>query len=156
MAKQQLPCTMPRFDESDLIREQATLAPQIVLQGDTPRLVDEWQLVPSIWNAVRAEIDRRSGKGQFILTGSASPSEDISAHTVAGHIARLMLHSMSLAESNDSVKAVKFSDLFVKNTQIGGLGGFEIDVYAKLIFRGGMPALINETPEIAQDAMIDF
>src|SRR5215469_8960217 len=76
-----------RLDESELIREQATLAPQIILQGDTPRLLDEWQLVPSIWNAVRAEIDRRSKKGQFILTGSASPSDDISAHTGAGRMA---------------------------------------------------------------------
>ena len=73
-----------RFDESDLIREQATLAPKIVLQGDTPRLLDEWQLVPSIWNAVRSEINERSAKGQFILTGSTSPSDDISTHTGAG------------------------------------------------------------------------
>jgi predicted AAA+ superfamily ATPase len=88
-----------RLDESELVREQATLVPQIILQGDTPRLLDEWQLVPSIWNAVRSEIDRRSGKGQFILTGSASPSEDISTHTGAGHIVRLLMHTMSLAES---------------------------------------------------------
>jgi predicted AAA+ superfamily ATPase len=73
-----------RFDESTLIREQATLVPKIVLQGDTPRLIDEWQLVPSIWNAVRSEIDERSAKGQFILSGSASPSDDISTHTGAG------------------------------------------------------------------------
>ena len=85
-----------RLDESELIREQATLAPQIVLQGDTPRLLDEWQLVPSIWNAVRAEIDNRAAKGQFILTGSSSPSDDISAHTGAGRIARLTLRTMSL------------------------------------------------------------
>ena len=145
-----------RFDESELIREQATLLPQIVLQGDTPRLLDEWQLVPSIWNAVRSEIDRRSEKGQFILTGSASPSDDISAHTGAGRIARLTLRTMSLAESNESSKAVNFNDLFVKNVQIGGLGGVEIEDYAKLIVRGGMPALINETPEVAQEAMIDY
>jgi len=145
-----------RLDESQLIREQATLVPQVVLQGDTPRLLDEWQLVPSIWNAVRSEIDRRSEKGQFILTGSSSPSDDISAHTGAGRIARLTLRTMSLAESNDSIKSVSFNDLFAKNTQIGGLGGIEIEDYAKLIVRGGMPALIKETPEIAQEAMIDY
>ena len=145
-----------RFDESELIREQAILIPQIVLQGDTPRLLDEWQLVPSIWNAVRSEIDNRAAKGQFILTGSASPSDDISAHTGAGRIARLTLRTMSLAESNDSNKSVKFNDLFVKNRQIGGLGGGEIQDYANWIVRGGMPALINETPKIAQEAMIDY
>jgi len=145
-----------RLDESKLIREQAVLVPQIVLHGDTPRLLDEWQLVPSIWNAVRSEIDHRAAKGQFILAGSASPSDDISAHTGAGRIARLTLRTMSLAESDDSIKSVNFNDLFIKNTQIGGLGGVEIQDYAKLIVRGGMPALIGETPEIAQEAMIDY
>jgi predicted AAA+ superfamily ATPase len=145
-----------RLDESELIREQASLIPQIVLQGDTPRLIDEWQLVPSIWNVVRSEIDRRVEKGQFILTGSASPSDDISAHTGAGRIARLTLRTMSLAESNDSIKTVNFNDLFVKNAEIGGLGGIEIEDYAKLIIRGGMPALIHDTPEIAQEAMSDY
>ncbi|MDR2286954.1 MAG: DUF4143 domain-containing protein [Prevotellaceae bacterium] len=148
--------SMVRFDESEHIRQQATLMPQIVLQGETPRLIDEWQLVPSIWNAVRSEIDRRTAKGQFILTGSASPSDDISAHTGAGRIARLTLRTMSLAESGDSIKSVNFWDLFTKDTQIGGLGGAEIEDYAHLIVRGGMPALIKETPEIAQEAMLDY
>jgi predicted AAA+ superfamily ATPase len=93
-----------RFDASEQIREQATLMPQVVLQGETPRLIDEWQLVPSIWNAARHEIDLRAAKGQFILTGSASPSDDISAHTGAGRFARLTLRTMSLAESGDSTK----------------------------------------------------
>ncbi|MDR1758680.1 MAG: DUF4143 domain-containing protein [Bacteroidales bacterium] len=145
-----------RFDANDLIREQAALIPQVVLQGKTPRLLDEWQLVPSIWNAVRSEIDNRGAKGQFILTGSASPSDDISSHTGAGRIARLTLRTMSFAESNDSNNSVNFNDLFIKNTQIGGLGGVEISDYANLIVRGGMPALIHETPEIAQEAMIDY
>jgi len=145
-----------RFDANDLIREQAALIPQVVLQGETPRLLDEWQLVPSIWNAVRSEIDNRGAKGQFILTGSASPSDDISSHTGAGRIARLTLRTMSFAESNDSNNSVNFNDLFIKNTQIGGLGGVEISDYANLIVRGGMPALIHETPEIAQEAMIDY
>jgi predicted AAA+ superfamily ATPase len=145
-----------RFDKSEIIREQAALAPQFVLQGETPRLLDEWQLVPSIWNAVRAEIDERSAKGQFILTGSASPSNDLSTHTGAGRIARLTLRTMSLAESNESIKAVNFHDLLTKDTEIGGFGGVELNDYANLIVRGGMPALINETPEIAHEAMIDY
>ena len=144
------------FDKSEMIREQAVLAPQIVLQGETPRLLDEWQLVPSIWNAVRAEIDERAAKGLFILTGSANPSDDISVHTGAGRIARLTLRTMSLSESNDSINAVNLNDLFSKNTEIGGLGGAELIDYANLIVRGGMPALVSETPEIAQEAMIDY
>jgi predicted AAA+ superfamily ATPase len=93
-----------RFDASEQIRRQAGLMPHIVLQGETPRLIDEWQLVPSIWNAARYEIDKRAAKGQFILTGSASPSDDISAHTGAGRFARLTLRTMSLMESDDSAK----------------------------------------------------
>jgi predicted AAA+ superfamily ATPase len=145
-----------RFDESEQIRHQAVLAPRTVLQGDTPRLLDEWQMAPSIWNAVRSEIDRRAAKGQFILTGSATPSDDISSHTGAGRIARLTLRTMSLAESGDSTRAVKFSDLFTKNTQVGGLGGAAIEDYARLIVRGGMPALIRETADIASEAMRDY
>ena len=145
-----------RFDKSEMLREQAALAPQIVLQGETPRVLDEWQLVPSIWNAVRAEIDERAAKGQFILTGSANPSDDISTHTGAGRIARLTLRTMSLSESNNSIKAVNFSDLFSGKTEVGGLGGVELIDYANLIIRGGMPALVSETPEISQEAMLDY
>jgi predicted AAA+ superfamily ATPase len=138
------------------IREQAALMPAVVLSGDTPRLIDEWQLVPSIWNAVRYEIDRRRAKGQFILTGSVAPSDDISAHSGAGRIARLTLRTMSLAESGDSEKSVNFNDLFVKERQIGGLGGAKIEDYARLIVRGGMPALVREKTEIAHEAMLDY
>ena len=145
-----------RFDESELIREQATLVPKTVLQGETPRLIDEWQLVPSIWNAVRSEIDERSAKGLFILSGSASPSDDISTHTGAGRIARLTLRTMSLSESKESINSVYFNDLFLNKTQIGGFGGIQIKDYANLIVRGGMPALIKETPEIAHEAMVDY
>lgn len=145
-----------RLDESEIIREQAALTPKIVLQGETPRLIDEWQLVPSIWNVVRSEIDSRSAKGQFMLTGSASPSDDISAHTGAGRIARLTLRTMSLAESGDSVKSVNFSDLFVNSRPVGGAGGAAIEDYARLIVRGGMPALIGETPAVASEAMRDY
>jgi predicted AAA+ superfamily ATPase len=105
---------------------------------------------------VRSEIDNRTAKGQFILTGSASPGDDISAHTGAGRIARLTLRTMSLAESGDSIKTVHFNAFFVKNTQISGFGGAVIEDYARLTVRGGMPALIGETPEIASEAMRDY
>jgi predicted AAA+ superfamily ATPase len=145
-----------RFDASEQIRQQAVLMPHIVLQGKTPRLVDEWQLVPSIWNAARYEIDKRAAKGQFILTGSASPSDDISAHTGAGRFARLTLRTMSLAESGDSSQSVNFRDCFSKGAAIGGLGGAAIDDYAHFLVRGGMPALVTETAEIAREAMLDY
>jgi predicted AAA+ superfamily ATPase len=145
-----------RFDASEQIRQQAVLMPHIVLQGETPRLIDEWQLVPSIWNAARYEIDKRSAKGQFILTGSASPSDDISAHTGAGRFARLTLRTMSLAESDDSTKSVNFRDCFNQGAEIGGLGGAKIEDYACFLVRGGMPALVEESAEIAHEAMLDY
>jgi predicted AAA+ superfamily ATPase len=145
-----------RFDESNQIREQALLMPSVVLNGDTPRLIDEWQLVPDIWNAVRYEIDKRRKKGQFILTGSSAPSDDISRHTGAGRIARLNLRTMSLAESGDSIKAVNIKDCFESNKKIEGFGGAKIEDYANFIVRGGWPALINESPKIAAEAMFDY
>lgn len=145
-----------RLDASDQIREQAVLMPQIVLQGEIPRLIDEWQLVPSIWNAARYEIDRRAAKGQFIFTGSASPSDDISSHTGAGRFSRLTLRTMSLAESGDSTKGVNFLDCLKKDTEIGYMGGASIEDYSHLLVRGGMPALVDETAEIANEAMIDY
>jgi predicted AAA+ superfamily ATPase len=145
-----------RFDASEQIREQAVLMPNVVLSGATPRLIDEWQLVPSIWNAVRYEIDQRAAKGQFILTGSANPSDDISAHTGAGRFARITLRTMSLSESGDSEKAVNMRDCFEKDRQIGGLGGATISDYAGFIVRGGMPALVREPTETAHEAMLDY
>jgi predicted AAA+ superfamily ATPase len=138
-----------RLDESEQIRQQAVLMPHIVLQGETPRLIDEWQLVPGIWNAARYEIDRRAAKGQFIFTGSAAPSDDISTHTGAGRFARMTLRTMSLAESGDSTKTVDFKDCFKRNAQVGSFGGVAIEDYARYIVRGGMPALVGETVEIA-------
>jgi predicted AAA+ superfamily ATPase len=145
-----------RFDESEQIREQAVLVPSVVLQGETPRLIDEWQLVPSIWNAARYEIDQRAAKGQFILTGSASPSDDISSHTGAGRFARITLRTMSLSESGNSTKSVNLGDCFEQGKQISGLGGATIKDYAEFIVRGGMPALVNESIEIAYEAMLDY
>jgi predicted AAA+ superfamily ATPase len=119
------------------------------LQGETPRLVDEWQLVPSIWNAARYEIDKRAAKGQFILTGSASPSNDILAHPGAGRFARLTLRTMSLAESGDSIKTVNFRDCFNNGAGIGGLDGSVIDDYARFLVRSGMPALAAGKTQMA-------
>jgi predicted AAA+ superfamily ATPase len=98
-----------RLDESAGIREQANIVPQSLLQGETPRLIDEWQLAPSIWNVVRHEIDERALPGQFILTGSSAPSDDHTRHTGAGRFARLTLRPMSLYESGDSKAQVDFN-----------------------------------------------
>jgi hypothetical protein len=83
-------------------RKLAEMSPSIVLEGDVPRLIDEWQEVPPLWDAVRFEVDKRSSKGQFILTGSATPNHKGIMHSGAGRIARLRMRPMSLYESKDS------------------------------------------------------
>ncbi|MDO5671404.1 MAG: DUF4143 domain-containing protein [Actinomycetaceae bacterium] len=101
-----------RFDESPQMIELAELNPGQVLQGETPRLIDEWQLAPRIWNAMRHEVDRRQAKGQFILSGSALPADDVTRHSGAGRVARIHMRPMSLAESGSSSGVVSLRKLF--------------------------------------------
>ena len=92
-------------------RKLAELSPAIVLEGATPRLLDEWQETPSIWDAVRYTVDVRGQKGQFILTGSSTPKTKGIMHSGAGRIGRLRMRTMSLYESGDSSGAVSLREL---------------------------------------------
>jgi len=145
-----------RLDSSEQILQQAKLNSKPLLAGAVPRLLDEWQLAPNLWNSVRHEIDTRGLPGQFLLTGSAAPSESATRHTGAGRIARLVLRPMSLEESGDSLKTVPFGALFQKNAKIGGFGGPSFEDYANLIVRGGWPALVGRKPLSAREALIDY
>ncbi|MCM1041096.1 MAG: DUF4143 domain-containing protein [Bacteroides sp.] len=115
-----------------------------LLQGDTPRLIDEWQLAPEFWDAVRGEVDKRGEDGQFILTGSAVPADTKNIfHSGAGRMAWLRLHTMSLWESGDSSGDVSLKDLFGENKKIDGAGKIEdIDRLAFIACRGGWPKSI--------------
>lgn len=93
-------------------RKLAELSPSLVLEGEVPRLIDEWQEVPPLWDAVRYEVDKRAEKGQFILTGSATPNHKGIMHSGAGRIAKLRMRPMSLYESGDSSGAVSLTDIF--------------------------------------------
>jgi predicted AAA+ superfamily ATPase len=145
-----------RLDESEQIINQARLAPKSLLAGDTPKLIDEWQLVPSIWNTIRTEIDLRNEPGLFILTGSAAPSDDQTRHTGAGRFARITLRPMSLFESGDSTGEVSLAQLFTGDPINGAFGGLTVEDYAGKIVRGGWPALISRKPEAASDALVDY
>ena len=92
-------------------RQLAELSPALVLEGETPRLIDEWQEVPPLWDAVRHAVDQRADKGQFILTGSATPNHKGIMHSGAGRIAKLRMRTMSLYESGDSSGTVSLSKL---------------------------------------------
>lgn len=100
------------FDDN-ATRELAELSPAAVLAGEAPRVVDEWQLVPGIWDAVRREVDAAAGRrGLFILTGSSRPTREEARHSGSGRISRLRMWPMSLAESGDSLASVSLSGLF--------------------------------------------
>lgn len=145
-----------RLDQRAELIRAAELTPEVLLTGAVPRLIDEWQLAPSIWNSIRAEIDARGLPGQFILTGSAAPDEDRTRHTGAGRMARLTLRPMTLSEQGKSTGQVQFADLFTKGTSLGGLGGPTVPEYAELIVKGGWPALRRLDVDAAMDALADY
>lgn len=145
-----------RLDQRPEWIRAAELTPEMLLAGPVPRLVDEWQLAPSIWNSIRAEIDARGQPGQFILTGSAVPVEDRTRHTGAGRMARLTLRPMTLFEQEVSTGQVKFSDLFSAGISLRGMGGPTVPEYAELIVKGGWPALQKLDAAAAMDALADY
>ena len=141
-----------------MFRQTAELNIRALLQGDTPRLMDEWQLIPQLWDAVRFEVDHRKIEGQFILTGSAVPPQinEIN-HTGTGRFARLTMRTMSLQESGDSTASVSLQWLFEKHAeQPEGMSNIDIDRLAFLICRGGWPNSIGKREEDALDLAYDY
>lgn len=118
----------------------ADTRPDLLLQGDKPRLIDEWQDVPVIWDAVRYDVDNSGLKGQYILTGSASPSENKPKHTGTGRIVNILMRPMSLYESKDSIGSVSLQELFDKKVDISGVSKLALEDIAFLCAKGGWPA----------------
>lgn len=130
--------------------ELADLDPGRLLQGETPRLIDEWQIAPQLWDAVRVEVDRRDAFGQFMLTGSAVPPDtEIIRHSGTGRITRLKMRPMSLFESGESSGAVSLSHLFSGEHEITGDNAAKLDDVAFWICRGGWPKAIDQPTDIA-------
>ena len=103
-----------RLDVDDEARAAGLLAPALLLEGDRPRLIDEWQLVPAIWNQVRREVDATGGRpGQFILTGSAVPADDVTRHSGALRFSRLRMRPMSLVEAGYSTGGISLNNLLL-------------------------------------------
>jgi predicted AAA+ superfamily ATPase len=126
----------------------ADTKPSMLLKGENPRLIDEWQTSPVLWDAVRHAVDERGEKGLFILTGSAVPLDNVTEHTGTGRITRLKMRTMSLFESKESNGSISLKELFDNNQK--DLEGFSTLTIEKLSFalsRGGWPASINETNE---------
>lgn len=137
--------------------EMAEIAPQRLLQGAVPRLIDEWQLAPKLWDSIRFEVDKRDKFGQFILTGSAVlPQTSEISHSGIGRITKMLMRPMSLFESGDSTGEVSLTDLFSGNEDIIGTSDIDIDKLAFLICRGGWPKSIACNKEVSLQQAIDY
>ena len=130
-------------------RRLAELSPDLVLAGETPRLLDEWQEVPSIWDAVRYKVDERGEKGQFILTGSSTPKTKGIMHSGTGRIGKLRMRTMSLYESGDSNGLVSLKNLCDGEMNPSMTGEVSLQKLAYLIVRGGWPGNIGASAEDA-------
>ncbi|MGI6136737.1 MAG: ATP-binding protein [Christensenellales bacterium] len=148
--------SMDQPDMSKQYQSMAEISPQQLLEGETPRLIDEWQIAPNLWNAVRYEVDQRDEFGQFILTGSAVPAKiDEFMHTGTGRISRLYMRPMSLYESNDSNGQVSIRDLFA-NKEISAKSDKDLYEIAFLICRGGWPKSVGLAEKQALFQAIDY
>jgi predicted AAA+ superfamily ATPase len=131
-------------DNASSYLAMADTKPSLLLKGATPRLIDEWQVAPVLWDAVRFEVDQRKERGQFILTGSAVPPENVTAHTGTGRIARLKMRPMSLYESMESNGQISLGALFDrKQEDIGATSALTVEKIAYVLCRGGWPASID-------------
>ncbi len=143
-------------DQSASYMAMADTKPSLLLRGETPRLIDEWQMAPVLWDAVRFEVDKRNDIAQFILTGSAVPSDSVTAHTGTGRIARLLLRPMSLFESLESNGSVSIRELFSGNQDIEAVSDLSIEQIAFILCRGGWPASVIRQDSAALRMAIDY
>ncbi len=144
------------FDVDAAAREAAAVDPALVLDGPAPRLLDEWQLEPAIWNHVRRAIDDRGLPGQFILTGSAVPADDITRHTGAGRITRLRMRPMSLSEVGVSNGEISLAGLLAGDIPRQPDPGLAIADLAREIATGGWPGFRPLPPDQALRAVRDY
>ena len=133
-------------------RQLAQMSPSLVLEGETPRLIDEWQEVPQLWDAVRYKVDQSGNKGQFILTGSATPNHKGILHSGAGRIAKLRMRPMSLFESGNSSGDIYLKDICEGRIEPKILGEVDLRKLIDFIIRGGWPA--NQETTLKQAAYL--
>ncbi len=135
----------------------AEISPGRLLKGKAPRLIDEWQIAPKLWDAIRFEVDHRDEMGQFILTGSSVPASDEEIrHTGTGRFSWLLMRPMSLYESSESTGEVSLKDLFDSPDEIGGENKLGLDHLAFLVCRGGWPRSTELEGETALEQAYDY
>ncbi len=154
MSKSILYMANPEDKEQNLML--ADINPSLLLKGETPRLIDEWQLAPKLWDAVRFEVDHRKNEGQFILTGSSVPADQsLISHTGTGRFSFLLMRPMTLFESLESNGIVSLKDLFASK-EINGTSNLSLEDIAFLCCRGGWPRSIFMEKDIALDQAFDY
>lgn len=137
--------------------ELAEINPGLLLKGETPRLIDKWQLAPVLWDAVRFEVDQRDEWGQFILTGSTTPTDKSEiSHSGTGRIGRMLMRPMSLLESKDSNGEVSLEKLFTGKKDIAAVNELELMNIAFLVCRGGWPKAVGTTERVALRQAVDY
>lgn len=135
----------------------ADINPSLLLTGDVPRLIDEWQIAPKLWDAVRYEVDHRNEEGQFILTRSAVPANsDAIQHTGTGRFAWVLMRPMSLFESGESNGSVRLTELFDTPEQIGAINTLNLNQIAFLVCRGGWPRATFMEEDVALEQAYDY
>ena len=141
------------MDNPDRMSQNLQLAEtniKMLLKGDTPRLIDEWQIAPQLWDAIRFEVDHRGGDGQFMLTGSAVPADDSKIHhTGTGRFAWLTMRPMTLWESGESTGDVSLGRLFENTEMVEGESRLSMEDLAFVTCRGGWPRALNKKSEKA-------
>lgn len=153
-AKSDLVMTDPTSEKENLLL--ADINPNILLEGETPRLIDEWQVAPKLWDAIRFLVDKRNLEGQFILTGSSTPvDKSVIDHSGAGRFSFVTMRTMSLYESGDSTGEVSLGELFEGN-DIKGVNKLSLEDIAYLTCRGGWPKSTYLEKEIALEQPFDY
>ena len=157
---EQIAASILYMDEPEKKEQNITMSelnPKRLLAGAVPRLIDEWQLAPKLWDAIRFEVDHRGELGQFVLTGSAVPADTKEiTHSGTGRFTWLTMRPMSLYESGDSTGEVSLQDLFDGAKNIDGASELGIDRMAFLVCRGGWPQAVDMRDEIALDQAMDY
>lgn len=139
------------LDATDSEAQLARTEPQLALPGATPRLLDEYQMVPGLWNEVRHEVDRRGERGQFILTGSATPDSDPLRHSGAGRFRHILMHTMTFAETGHSTAEVSLRSLFTADQVPLARSQVDLHEVVQRIVRGGWPGWYDLDEEEAQE-----
>lgn len=156
---EQLAASVLYMDDPERKQQNITMSeinPKRLLQGETPRLIDEWQLAPKLWDAIRFEVDHRGELGQFVLTGSAVPPDTKEiTHSGTGRFTWLTMRPMSIYESGDSSGDVSLKDLF-DGVPVDGCSNLSFERLAFLVCRGGWPQAVDMRDEIALDQATDY